>query len=157
MVRFLASVILLFPMLVGAAESAGILRLTSSLPLAEAYSKVYASLEDEKFWVVFEADMGSRMAKFADKWGDEYNRRGLGAVKGMVFCNIWWTNRVANADPDLLALCPLHLSLYERDGETVLVMPRLSMIAQGSEGRDRALELEQELTAILRAALAAEK
>jgi hypothetical protein len=117
---------------------------------------VYKALEAEKFWVVFEADMGKRMAGMADKWGEDYNRNGLGAVKSMVFCNLWWTNRIANADPDLLALCPLHLSLFERDGETVLVMPGLSAMAEGSPGQARAAELEAELKGILRGALGTE-
>ena len=146
---------LLFPALV-AAEPAGVVRLATDQPLEEVYGKVYKALEAEKFWVVFEADMGSRMARFADKWGEDYNRSGLGAVKSMVFCNIWWTNRIANADSDLLALCPLHLSLYEKNGETVLVMPRLSAMAVGSPGLAAAQELEAELTGIVQGALAPE-
>ena len=42
----------------------------------------------------------------------------LSSVRSMVFRHIWWTNRIANADPDLLALCPLHLSIYGKDGKT---------------------------------------
>ena len=66
------------------------------------------------------------------------------------------TNRIANADPDLLALCPLHLSLYEKDGKTVVIMPKLSAMAEGSAGLDEAAKLEAELAAILGRALAVE-
>jgi len=63
---------------------------------------------------------------------------------------------IANADPDLLALCPLHLSIYGKDGKTHVVMPRLSAIAEGSPGRDKVVELEAELKAIVEKALAAD-
>ena len=145
----------LFPFVL-AAEPLGVIRIASDRPLTEVYGQLHEALESEKFWVVFEADMGSRMERFAKKWGDEYNRNGLGAVKSLVFCNIWWTNRIANADPDLLALCPLHLSLYEKNGETVVLIPRLSVLAEGSPGKDRAAELEAALVDIVKGASTAD-
>jgi uncharacterized protein (DUF302 family) len=148
--------LLLLSATLAAADPVGVLRFTSDRPLGQVYDKIHSALEEEKFWVVFEADMGDRMARFADKWGEDYNRSGVGAVKSMVFCNIWWTNRIANADPDLLALCPLHLSLYEKDGKTVVIMPKLSTMAEGSAGLDEAAKLEAELAAILGRALAVE-
>ena len=152
MKRLAILLILLIPGL-GAAAPEGVVRMHSTEAMDAVYDRVYQALEEKKFWVVFEADMGKRMAKNAELWGDAYNENQLGAVKSMVFCNIWWTNRIANADPDLLALCPLHLSLFEQNGETILVMPRLSVLAKGSEGQARAAELEAELTAILETAL----
>jgi uncharacterized protein (DUF302 family) len=145
--------LLLFPLL-ASAEPAGVLKLSTDRSVDDVYTSVYKALEDEKFWVVFESDMSKRMAKFADKWGEDYNRSGLESVQSMVFCNIWWTNQIANADPDLLALCPLHLSLYSKEGKTHVVMPRLSVIAEGSPGRDKAAELEAELKSIVEKALA---
>ena len=138
------------------AEPAGVLKLTSEKSVDEVYTSVYQALENEKFWVVFEADMGKRMAKFADKWGEDYNRNDLESVQSIVFCNIWWTNQIANADPDLLAYCPLHLSLYGKDGKTVILMPRLSVLAEGSPGQESAVELEAALRKIVEGALVAE-
>jgi uncharacterized protein (DUF302 family) len=155
MKRYVILVLLLLPCLARAVPE-GVIRLVAEQPVDAVYDRVYKALEAEKFWVVFEADMGKRMAKFGDKWGNDYNRNGLDSVKSMVFCNIWWTNRVANADPDLLALCPLHLSLYEKDGDTVLVMPKLSVLAEGSPGQGAAAELESELTAIVQGAMSAD-
>jgi uncharacterized protein (DUF302 family) len=149
-------VLLMLASTMATAEPAGVLKKTSDAPLGAVYQRLYQALENEKFWVVFEADMGKRMAKLADKWGEDYNRNALESVKSMVFCNMYWTNRIANADPDLLALCPLHLSLYAKDGKTHIVMPRLSALAEGSPGADKAAELEAELTAIVDGALAAE-
>lgn len=132
----------------------GVFRWEAPFEVAETYDRVYKALEAEQFWVVFEADMGERMARFADRWGADYNRNGLSAIRAMVFCNIEWTNNIANADPALLALCPLHLTIYEHGGKTWLVLPRLSHVAQGSPGASRATELEAVLRGIVEGALA---
>lgn len=134
-------------------ELPGVFRRGSSLPLEQVYTRVYEALEAHKFWVVFEADMGSRMEKMKAHWGDDYNRQHLDGVRSMVFCNIDWTHRIANADPNLLALCPLHLSVYTRNGQSVVVMPRPSAFAVGSPGAAEAKALEAELAGLIDTAL----
>jgi len=155
MKRWITALLLLVSS-VAAADPVGVLKLTSDRSIDEVYNGLYHALEDGKFWVVFESDMGQRMAKFADRWGEDYNRNGLQSIRSLVFCNIWWTNRIANADPDLLGLCPLHLSLYAKDGKTVVLLPRLSAMAEGSPGKEAASELEAELRKIVQSALAAD-
>ena len=92
------------------------------------------------------------MEQFADDWGADYNTNKLTFIKSMVFCSLRWTNRLANADPDLLALCPLHLTIYARDGETNVVWPHLSAMAEGSPGADAAQALDQEVSGLIKAA-----
>ena len=150
--RLLALLLLLVGLETVWAAPPAIFKMTVDADLDTAFETVHKALENEKFWVVFEADMGARMMRFKDKWGDDYNRNDLTAVKSMVFCHIGWTNQIANADPDLLAICPLHLSLYEKDGKTSLVLPRPSAIAAGSPGQAKAAELEKDLTTLLEGA-----
>ena len=145
----------LVPLSATAEPPAGVIRITTEEPADAVFERVKDSLEAEKFWVVFEADMGKRMKRFAKKWGDDYNRSKVGSVRAMVFCNIWWTNQIANADPDLLGLCPLHLSIYERAGTTVVVLPKLSVLAAGSPGFSRAEALEQDIFGIVSKAVEA--
>ena len=57
----------------------------------------------------------------------------------------------------MLALCPLHISLYEKDGKTSIVMLRPSIIAKGSGAEAKAGELESELTAVIEKALSTPK
>ena len=128
----------------------------TDMDLDQAYRRVQAALEAQNFWVVFEADLADRMARFKEQWGEDYNRSHLSGAKSMVFCNIGWTNRIAGADPDLLALCPLHLSLYARGAKTSVVLLRPSVVAQGSAAESEAAELEQELTGIIEGALGQE-
>jgi uncharacterized protein (DUF302 family) len=149
-------IIALFALLLSTAVPAvppGVYVRQTDLSLDDAYNRVYKALEANKFWVVFEADLAARMARFADKWGDDYNRQGLSGAKSMVFCNIWWTNRVAGADPAMLSLCPLHLSLYTKDGKTSITLLRPSVAAQGSGAEAAAAELEQELIGVIEGAL----
>ena len=153
--NWLIPILALIPLGFDAALAAppGIYVKTVEAELEPTYQSVYQGLEENRFWVVFEADMGARMAGFAERWGDDYNRSGLSGVKSMVFCHIWWTNHVANADPDLLALCPLHLSFYAKDGKTSVVFPRPSVVAKGTKGEAVAAELERELVGIIESAL----
>ena len=153
MKHWLAAWLILVPTL-AAAGPTGVNTLTAQDPPDQVYDRIYQALEGAKFWIVFEADMGSRMANLAPEWGGEYNKSGLGFVKSMVFCNLAWTNRLANADPDLLGLCPVHLSVYARGGVTTVTWPNLSAMAQGSPGQDAATALEEEVSTLIRGAVA---
>ena len=113
----------------------------------ETYQAVYRALEEARFWVVFEADMGAQMARFAAEWGDDYNRNGLEAIRTMVACNAWWTNRVANADPDMLAFCPLRVALTHKSGVTRVMFERPTLMAADSPALPVMEEIEAELKA----------
>jgi hypothetical protein len=144
---------MLLPWTVEAAP-AGVIRLQTPLQVDAAYDRIYKALEAERFWVVHEANLGEQFARNAEKWGVDYNRNRLSAARSMVFSNIEWANTLANAEPDLLALWPLHLVIYERGGLSMVVLPRLSVLANGSPGESRAMELEAEVRRILQQALA---
>jgi len=146
---WLAGLLLLVPALT-LAGPAGVNALNTKEPANKVYERIQQALEGAKFWVVFEADMGNRMEKFAEDWGTDYNRNKLTTIKSMVFCSLWWTNQLANVDPDLVGLCPLHLTVYARGGRTTVLWPRLSALAEGSPGRDMALALEQEVSELVR-------
>ncbi len=134
---------------------AAIYQYRTQLDLPTAYQRVYQALEKQQFWVVFDADLGKRMAQFKERWGEDYNRQGLTGARSLVFCNLRWTNALASADPDLLALCPLHLSLYAKDSWVNLVMVRPSVLAVGSEAQPLAKKLEEKLIGIIQQVLKA--
>ena len=119
----------------------GVFVLSVDKPIDEVYDKVYKSLEDARFYVVFEPDIGKNLAGFADRWGEQYNRNKLSAIRSMVFCNGWYANQVSNMDPRLLAFCPLHLTLFEKDGKATVTFARPTVIAADSPARDILEEL----------------
>ena len=115
------------------------------MPLSAAYGSIYKSLENARFFVVFEPNIGKNLASFSDKWGNDYNRNKLSAIRSMVFCNGWYANKVSNLDADMLGFCPLHLTLFERDGKTTVLFNRPGMIVQNSPAKELLMEIESEV------------
>lgn len=99
------------------------------------YKQLNQALEQARFFVVLEPDIGKNLAGFAEVWGQDYNRNKLERIRSIVFCNGWYANRVANADPDMLALCPLHISLTHKKGATSVLFVRPDYIASKSKAR----------------------
>jgi len=127
----------------------------TSAGMEETYQAVYQSLESASFWVVFEADMGGQMARFAEQWGEDYNRNGLEAIRTMVVCNAWWTNQVANADPDMLAFCPLRVALTHKAGVTRVMFERPTLMAANSPALPVMQQIEDGLAGAINAAIEA--
>jgi len=117
------------------------------------YNIVYKYLENNNFYVVFEPDIQANLGHFAKRWGDDYNRNKLEGIRAMVFCNGWYANQVSNADPDLLALCPLHITLVQKQGATRVLFVRPSVVADDSKAQAIAKELEQAVSKSIEAAV----
>lgn len=153
MKKYLFALLLLLGGVVQAAPP-GVLRLDARASMDATYTAVYAALEEARFWVVFEADLGSNLAAFAERWGDDYNRNALASIRSIVVCNGWYANQMGNADPDLLALCPLRVNLVEKDGVTRILFARPTTIAAGSPALAVAQEVEDTIAEALRQAVA---
>lgn len=125
-------------------------------PLDAVYDRVSKSLDDNGFYVVFEPDIGQNLSGMAEKWGKDYNRNRLEAIKSMVFCSGWYANAMSNADPAMLALCPLHVTLIHKAGKTTVLFLRPSHVAKGSKAEKLAKELEQEVIKALEGGLNAQ-
>ncbi len=117
--------------------------------LDETYRAVSAALEEARFWVVFEANLGHQMSRFAEKWAEEYNRNQLEGIRTLVVCNAWWANQVANADPEMLAFCPLRVALTHKEGVTRVLFVRPTLMAMDSP----ALPVMQEIEKLLQGAV----
>jgi uncharacterized protein (DUF302 family) len=119
-------------------------------PIDQIYDKLYQSLEDARLYVVLEPDIGKNLSGFAERWGDQYNRNELTAIRSMVFCNGWYANQVSNKDPQMLALCPLSLTLIEKGGKTTALFARPSVIAADSPAKEVVEELENAVIAAIK-------
>lgn len=113
--------------------------------LTAVYKVVYQHLESNNFFVVFEPDIQDNLSHFAERWGEDYNRNKLEGIRAMVFCNGWYANQVSNADPDMLAMCPLHITLVQQLGQTRILFVRPSAVAAGSKAQRIARELEDDV------------
>lgn len=131
----------------------GVYEKSVQAPLDAVYDRVSKSLDDSGFYVVFEPDIGKNLAGMAEKWGKDYNQNKLEGIKSMVFCSGWYANAVSNADPTLLALCPLHVTLTHKAGQTTVLFVRPAYVAKGSKAEKIAQELEQEVIKALEGGL----
>ncbi len=123
-------------------------------PLDVSYRVIHRQLEADHFYVVFEPDIQANLSRFAKRWGANYNRNHLQGIRAMVFCNGWYANQVGNADPEMLALCPLHLTLIETDDDTRVLFLRPGRSAAGSPAQPVAEALEAEVVKAVDAAVA---
>lgn len=123
-------------------------------PVTDVYSRVYEALETRKMWVVFEADIGANLERMAGRLGDDYNRNELDALRTMVVCNAFYANAVSNADPDMLALCPLRVVVTHKDGVSKVLFARPTVIAAGSPALGIVREIEDLVIAAIEEATA---
>lgn len=135
------------------AGSASIYEHSVKKSIDQVYLPLYKGLEDGGYYVVFEANIGRNMARFSEKWGKNYNRNQLDGIRSLVFCNVWYANEVSNTDPDMLALCPLRLSLVEKSGTTRVLFARPTVIAAGSPAQKILTQIEKEIIDIIRKVL----
>ena len=117
------------------------------------YPRLYKSLESSGFYVIFEANIGKNLARNAEKWGEEYNRRGFEAVRSMVICNPYYANQVLNLDPRLMALCPLTVTVLYREGQSTVLFERLTPLAVGSNAEDILWEVENTIISAIESVL----
>lgn len=128
------------------AESPAIYEKTFDQNLATAYPRVRLALESNGFKVVYEIDMLENMTKFAVKNAvKDFNLNQLEGIKSLIFCNGPLAMQISNADPSMLALCPLHLTLTQRAGHVSILFVRPSVLAQGSKAAASAKELEEKV------------
>ena len=128
------------------AESPAVYEKSFDQNLDTAYPRVYKALEGNGFKVVYEIDMQENLTKFAAKNAvKDFNLNQLEGIKSMVFCNGPLAVKISNADPAMLALCPLHLTLTQKSGRVTVLFARPGVIAKGSKAEAPAKELEEKV------------
>lgn len=126
---------------------------SAALPLNQALLRVSEKLDAAGYAVVDELAISENLKRMATKWGDDYNRNRLDGISSLVFCNGWYVNQVSNLDPQLLGLCPLHVTLSHKAGTTTALFNRPTAIAQDSPARAVLQEAEDEVIQAIEAAL----
>jgi len=128
------------------AESPAVYEKTFEQNMDTAYKRVYKALEGNGFKVVYEIDMLENLTKFAAKNAvKDFNVNQLEGIKSMVFCNGPLAVKISNADPAMLGLCPLHLTLTQKAGRVSVLFVRPGVVAQGSKAEAPAKELEEKV------------
>ena len=142
-------ILLLLP---ASAIAEGIYKQTTSMTFEATYKKIYQLLEENRFWIINEIDMGQNLSRFKDKWED-YNLNRLEHIKIMIICNGWYANKVSNTDPDMLALCPMHVTVHSRAGTSTVLFAKPSTFAPNSKALPVLQEAEQGVIDAIKKAL----
>lgn len=126
---------------------------SAKMSLSDAVSHVESALKSHKFKVVTEIPISKMLAKHKKEIGAKYNLNHLSGITGIVFCNGGIANAVSNTDPELLAACPLHLTIMEKDGMATVLFVRPSVIGSGSAAEPVLTKLEHMVTAAIDAGM----
>jgi len=108
----------------------------------DAILEVRSALEQQHFFIVKELNIGNSLKRFSEDWGADYNKNKLEGIYSFVFCHGWYANLIGNADPDLLALCPLNVTLTHKLGVSTIVFVKPSAIARDSHALPVAKKIE---------------
>jgi len=137
------------------AELPGVLRWDVEQDFNQTYREIYRALEDHRFFVVFEANIGRNLRGYAARSGDSYDRNRLDEIRSMVFCNIAYTNQLSNQDPGMLSLCPLHITMYQKGPTTSILFNRPTYVGQGSAAMPILQEIEAEVSKAVESGISA--
>ncbi len=148
--KILILFLIIFSGFVNAGEGQdAIYSISAERPGEEVYQSVYKALEESRFYVIFEANIGKNLARNAERWGEEYNKNKFDYVKSMVTCNPYYTNQVMNLAPEMMALCPISLTVMSKEGRTTVLFRRLTPLAKGSAAEDLLWEIENTIIAAI--------
>ncbi|MHB8550202.1 MAG: DUF302 domain-containing protein [Acidiferrobacterales bacterium] len=118
--------------------------------MAVTVREISKSLKIHHFKIVQEIDIGKKVA-MAHKLlhFKNYNLNHLSGTRAIVFCNPVLFNMVTNDDPDMAAICPLHVTLTSKGGWTTIQYARASVIAEGTPAEGAARKVEADVIAAL--------
>jgi hypothetical protein len=137
------------------AELPGVLRWDVEQAFNRVYREVYRALEDRRFFVIFEANIGRHLRGNEPRWGEDYNRNRLDEIRSMVFCNIAYTNQLSIQDPGVLSLCPLHITFYQKGRATSILFNRPTHTGQGSAAMPLLKQIETEVSQAVESGISA--
>ena len=132
------------------AETSTVFEVTVNKPMSQVYPNMLSSIEESQFYLFLELNIGNNLSNFSEKWGDDYNQSGLSAIRSIVFCNGWYANQVSNKDPKMLGLCPLHITLIEKDGKTTALFNRPTVTSKSSPAHEIVVNIEQEVIKMIK-------
>ena len=120
---------------------------TYHAPASEVYSKLIKALDAAHLVVVSEIDILAKFkaAGLPKKFGKDFNTNHLTAIKAIIACNGKFGNSIANTDPDMMAFCPVRITVVEKEGETSVHYVRPTAGTEGSKAFPSLKALEEKV------------
>ena len=79
------------------------------------------------------------------KFGKKFNTNNLTSVRTIVACNGKFGNMIMNADPSMMAYCPIRVTLVEKDGKTEVLYVRPTSAPRDSKAYKILVKLEEKV------------
>jgi len=117
-----------------------------------ALHSIKKTLEDQNLYIISKADISGTLERMKGKLGKDYNKRGYEKAQSIIFCNPFYANDVMNADPDMMALCPLKIMLMTKHGKTTALFVLPSKLAGKSPAKKILIEVENKVKKALKKA-----
>jgi len=113
-------------------------------PLSTLYPKIMKALDDNALIVVSEINILEKFkhAGLPKKFGKNFNTNNLEAIKAIIACNGFFGNEVANSDPEMMALCPVRITLIQQNGKSKILFTRPSHASEGTKANEILKKLE---------------
>ena len=101
------------------------------LPIEKYYPKLQEAIKTNHMNILYELNLLEKFKKagYAKRFGKDFNKNHLKAVKTVLICNGYVGNLISNIDPDMMTLCPLRLTLISRAWGTKVVFLKSSHLA----------------------------
>ncbi len=131
----------------------GMYKLTLNQKSSVVYPKLLDALDAHYLIVVSQIDILDKFkhAGLPKKFGKNFNTNNLTAIKAVIACNGGFGNAIANTDPYMMGLCPVRITLIEKEGKTTILFVKPSQVAAGSKALEVIKKLEAKVIASLEA------
>jgi len=129
----------------------GMYKLTLNQKSSVVYPKLLDALDAHYLIVVSQIDILDKFkhAGLPKKFGKNFNTNNLTAIKAVIACNGGFGNAIANTDPYMMGLCPVRITLIEKEGKTTILFVKPSQVAAGSKALEVIKKLEAKVIASL--------
>jgi len=103
-----------------------------SLPIEKYYPKLKKAIRANHMNILYELDLLKKFKKsgYAKRFGKDFNKNHLKAVKTLLLCNGYVGNQISNIDPDMMALCPIRLTVISMASGTQVVFIKSDDLAK---------------------------
>jgi uncharacterized protein (DUF302 family) len=130
------------------AAETNVYKVSYTAPVDKVLKNMLAQFEKEMLVVVWQLDILEEFRKkgLDKKFGAEFNKAGLSEVRTLVACNGKFGNDIINADSDMMAYCPVRITLTEKDGVTTVLYVRPSSAPKDSKAYQSLVKLEKKVT-----------
>jgi len=131
----------------------GIYKLTLNEKSDIVYTKLMKSLDSNHLVVVSEIDILGKFKKagLPEKFGKEFNTNNLTAIKAIIACNGYFGNYIANADINMMGLCPVRLTVVEQNGKTTILFVKPTAVSGDSKANLMIAKLEAKVISAINA------